>query len=182
MEATKHGPGNDAARSEPDDRPAVGGVQRERAMGARRVVVRDVLRQHRPQVPFVDDYQMVETLASQRPDETLGDRVRLRRPDRREQGSDADPGGAGDERAAVAAVAVVDEVARLLTPRRRRDQLAPDPLGGRMRGDVQMDDPPPVMRNEEEDVQGAEGNRRYREEVGGPDVRCMIAEEGAPGL
>jgi hypothetical protein len=51
-----------------------------------------------------------------------------------------------------------------------------------MRGDVQMDDPPPVMRNEEEDVQGVEGNRRYREEVGGPDVRCMIAEEGAPGL
>jgi len=44
-------------------------------MGARRVVVRGVLRQQRPQVPFVDDYQMVETLASQRPDEALGDRV-----------------------------------------------------------------------------------------------------------
>ena len=116
MEATKHGPGNDAAGSEPDDRPAVGGVQRERAMGARRVVMRGVLRQQRPQVPLVDDYQMVETLASQRPDEALGDRVRLRRPDRREQGSDADPGDARDERAAVAAVAVVDEVAWLLTP------------------------------------------------------------------
>ena len=87
-----------------------------------------------------------------------------------------------DERVAVTAVAVADEVAWLLTPRRGRDQLAPDPLGGRMRGDVQMDDPPPVMRNEEEDVQGVEGNRRYREEVGGPDVWCMIAEEGAPGL
>jgi hypothetical protein len=45
-----------------------------------------------------------------------------------------------------------------------------------------MDHPPPVMRDEEEDVQGVEGNRWYGEEVGVPDVRCMIADEGAPGL
>jgi len=32
-----------------------------------------------------------------------------------------------------------------------------------MRGDIQMDDALPVTGNEEEDVQGVEGDRRYRE-------------------
>jgi hypothetical protein len=127
---------------------------------------------HRNVIPFTDETPILQPL----------DQIELHDANRREQGSDADAGGARDERVAVAAVAVADEVARLLTPRRRRDQLAPDPLGGRVRGDVQMDDPPPLMRNEEEDIQGVEGNCRCGEEVGGPDVRCMIAEEGAPGL
>ncbi len=38
------------------------------------------------------------------------------------------------------------------------------------------------MGNEQEHIQGLEGHGLDREEVSGPDVRCMIAEEGAPGL
>lgn len=141
-----------------------------------------VLLQDPAQVLLVHNDHVVQTLPSQRPDETLGDRVSLRCLHRRQDGLDADPGRARDEGGTVATVTVPEEVMRLLTPRRRRDQLALDPLGGRMRGDVQMDDTAPVMRNEEEDVQGVEGNRRHGEKVGGPDVRCMIAEEGAPRL
>jgi hypothetical protein len=36
-------------------------------------------------------------------------------------------------------------------PKGWRDELAPDPLGGRMGGDVEMDQPPPVVSNEEEE-------------------------------
>jgi hypothetical protein len=93
------------------------------------VVVGCVLLQDPAQVPLVHNDHVVQTLPSQRPDKTLGDRVSLRCLHRRQDGLDADPGGARDERVAVAAVA--DEVARLLTPRRRRDQLASDPVGAK---------------------------------------------------
>src|SRR2546426_7989565 len=103
-------------------------------MRTRAIVVRDVLREDRPQVSLVEDDQMVEALATQRADQPLGDGVRLRRTDGRQDRLDGDAGSARDEGAAVTAVAVADQVARLLAPRRRRDQLAPDPLGVRMGG------------------------------------------------
>jgi len=73
MQATKYGPCPEPAsvwRRGPDKR-SVGRLEVERAVWPRCVVVRGVLRQQRPQVPFVDDYQMVETLPSQRPDEAI---------------------------------------------------------------------------------------------------------------
>ena len=116
MQATQYGPSPEPGSvwwRGPDKR-SVGRLEVERAMGARRVVVRGVLRQQRPQVPFVDDYQMVETLASQRSDEALGDRVRLRCLHRRQDGLDGDPGGARDEGGTVATVTVPEEVLRRL--------------------------------------------------------------------
>ena len=146
------------------------------------IVVESVLGQDRAQVALVEDDQMVEALAAQRADQALGDRVRLGRVHRREDRLDADPGSARDEGAAVAAVAIADQVARLFAPRCRGDHLPPDPFGRRVAGDVEMDEPPPVMRHEEEHVERVEGDRRHREEVGRPDVRRVVAQEGTPGL
>jgi len=44
-------------------------------MRPREIVVRDVLRQDRPQVSLVEDDQVVEALATECPNDALGDRV-----------------------------------------------------------------------------------------------------------
>jgi hypothetical protein len=81
---------------------------------------------------------VVQTLPSQRSDETLGDRVGLRCLHRRQDGLDADPGGARDEGGTVGTVTVPEDVMRLVAPRRGGDQLAPDPVGGRMCSQIRM--------------------------------------------
>lgn len=109
-------------------------------------------------------------------------RISLRCVDGCQKRLDAELGGTWDECAAVAAVTVADQIAGLLRPRRGRDELAPDPLAGRMGGDVEMDEPTPVMGDEEENVERLQADSRDGEEVGRPDVRGVVPQEGAPGL
>jgi hypothetical protein len=73
------------------------------------VVVVDVDSQHAFEVTAVQDQQPVKTLGAHGPDETFGDRVRLRRPERRLH--DADAFAARDlvGGAAVLAVAVMNQ-------------------------------------------------------------------------
>jgi len=184
MQATQYGPCPEPASvwwRGPDKRSA-GRLEVERAVWPGCVVVRRVFHQNEPEVPLVDNDRVVQTLPSQRSDETLGDRVRLRCLQRRQDGLDADPGGARDEGGTVATVTIPEEVLRLVAPRRGGDRLAPDPVGGRMCSHIEVDEPPSVVGDEEEHEERVEGNGGHGEEVGGPNVRCMIAEEGAPGL
>src|SRR5919199_2769072 len=73
-------------------------------------------------------------------------------------------------------------MAWLLTPGCRLDELAPDPGSGRVRRDVDVHQFAPAMGNEHEHVQGLEGQGRYREQVGSPDVMSMVPQERTPGL
>jgi hypothetical protein len=99
-------------------------------------------------VRLVDDDQVVDALPAQGPDQPFGDGVRARRPDRREQGLDAETARPRHDVAAVDRVAVAHQVARRAPPRRGRDQLPPDPGGGRTRGHVQVDELPPGVIDE----------------------------------
>jgi len=184
MQATEYGlcPESASVWWRGPDRRSVGRLEVECAVWPRSVVVRRVFHQDEPEVPLVHNDQVVQTLPSQRPDEALGDRVRLRCLHRRQDGLDADPGGARDEGGTVATVTVAEEVLRLVAPRRGGDELAPDPVGGRMCSHIEVDEPPSVMGDEEEHEERVEGNGLHGEEVGGPNVWCVIAEEGAPGL
>ena len=87
----------DGARDDPNGR-AVRGPQR-RGTGKRRhqpqagmrpigVVEGDVLPEHALEVPRVEHEHVVEALLAQRPDDPLGDRVRRRGPERRQEGVD----------------------------------------------------------------------------------------------
>jgi hypothetical protein len=114
------------------------GVSSQRPVRAGVVVVALELAEDRPEVRLVQNDQVVEALAAQRADESFGDRVRPRRPHRREHGRDAQPPRPEHELAPVDRVAVPHEVARHPSPGRRLDQLPPDPRGGRAGRDVQV--------------------------------------------
>ena len=57
------------------DRPEVGCVLVEREMGARLVVIIEVTGQDSTQVSFAEDKDVIETLAADRTDQALGERI-----------------------------------------------------------------------------------------------------------
>ena len=105
------------------------------------VVVVEVLSEDAVKMSLVEHHNVIETLPAQRADDTLGDGIGLRSPNRREQGLDTESGSTRNEGRAVATVPVANQLARLLAPRCRCDELAPDPFGGRVRADLAMTGP-----------------------------------------
>ena len=127
----------------------------ERLMRPRTVIVAGKLADE-SQVALVHDDDVVETLATECADESLGDPVGLRRGDRREHRADADACRARDEVTAVRAIAISDQEPGPGAPRRGVDELAPDPGCRRMSGDVDVRKRPTVVRDQEEDVERLE--------------------------
>ena len=78
-------------------------------------------------MPLVDDEQVVEALAANRPDHPLGDGVRVRRTNWRQDATYAQSAGARDPLLTVASIAIPNQVVRLAPPGRRLDQLSPEP-------------------------------------------------------
>ena len=114
-------------------------------------------------------------------DHALGDRVRLRSANRRQNRRDPDRGGLGDEVAAGSPIAVADQEAGMRIPRRGRQDLPPHPRGVGMPGDVPVHNAAAIVADHEKDVAGLQGERLDGEEVRRPDVRRVQAEEGPPG-
>src|SRR5713226_2932530 len=76
----------------------------------------------------------------------------------------------------------MDEVLWLPAPGRRLQELVPDPGGGRTGGDVEVEQFPPLVTDEEEDVEGPEGHGLDDKQVGGPDAAQLIRQESSPAL
>ena len=98
-------------------------------MGPIVVVVLDELRQDGHEMAVVDHDQVIQTLVANRPHDPFRDRVGVRGPTRRLHSDDAHGSGLGVEVTAIDGVAIVDQMGRLTGPRRRLDQLLPDPCG-----------------------------------------------------
>ena len=62
------------------------------------------------------------------------------------------------------------------------DDLLGRPFGVGIRGNVEVNDLPPVMAEYDEDVQDTEGHGRDREEVAGGELGNVIGQERSPGL
>ena len=133
-------------------------------------------------MPFVDGDDVIEALAPERPDHTLGDGVGVRRAHRSQNRLDPDPSSACDEVPAIATVAVSDQEPWLLTPGGRLDHLLPDPRSVRMPSDVPVADAAATMLDHDEHVERAEGERLDREQVSSPDAGRVVAQKRAPRL
>jgi hypothetical protein len=158
------------------------GLQRQRSVRARVVVVALELAEERAQVRLVENDHVVQALAPEGSDQPFGDRVRARRPDRRQERLDAEASRPRHESPAVDGIPVPHEVPGCPSPRRRLDQLAPDPRGGRAGGHVQVDELAPGVADEDEHVQRPERQGLDGQQVHAPDVRPVVAEEGPPTL
>ena len=73
------------------DGPDVRCILFEREVSARPVIVREVARQGAAQVPFAEDEDVIQTLASDRADEPLGERILPGAKRRRQDFTDAMP-------------------------------------------------------------------------------------------
>ena len=80
----------------------------------------------------------------------------------------------------VLAVVVADEVARPLVEGRGLAQLLGDPGVGRVPRHADMDHPARAERDDEEGVERAEEQVGDRQEVAGPGLVRMVAQEGRP--
>jgi hypothetical protein len=56
------------------------------------------------------------------------------------------------------------------------------PCRRRMLGDVEMDNPPAVVREQDENEEDSAGDGRYREEIDRNQRAHMIRQKGAPRL
>jgi len=184
VKTAQNRPSDDLAsrwRAGPSRRPR-GALKTECAMRPGTVVVRHVLSQYPPGVPLIDDDHVVQTLLTQCAYDPLGNRVCLGSLDRGEDGLDAEPCCLWDETPSIAAVPVADQAPGLVSPRGCLNELAPDLLGSGVSSHIEMYQPSPQVGDEEEDVEGLEGECLDGEEVGCPDVGCVVPEKGAPGL
>ena len=97
-----------------------------------RVVVGDELTEDRAQVLFIDDDRVVETLAPQGADNSLGHGVGAWSPDWCEESFCAESARPLCEVRPISTIAIPNEIFRWPAPGRGLEKLAPDPRGGRM--------------------------------------------------
>ena len=145
-------------------------------MGARWMVIIEVTRQDSTQVSFAEDKDVVETLAADRTDQALGERILPGAVWRRENFLDLHPLHAVAELMAIDLVTVAQEVGRRGVVRERVHDLLGGPGGGGVLGDVEVDDPPAMVGKHDEDEQDTQARGGHGEEIDG-DSRWPPAGE-----
>jgi hypothetical protein len=133
-------------------------------------------------VSFVEDKNVVETLAADRADQALGERILPGAVWRREDFLDLHSLHAVAELLAIDLVTVAQEVGRRGVVRERGDELLGGPAGGGVLGDVEVDDPPAMVGQHDEDEQDAQERGGQGEEIDGDQIADVVREEGPPGL
>ena len=83
---------------------------------------------------------------------------------------------------AIDGISVMDQVFARPVPRRRFQELVPDPGSSRTGGDVEVDQLPPLMADQEEDVEVPEAQGLDHEEVSRPAATQLVRQEGSPAL
>ncbi len=130
----------------------------------------------------MQDEQMVEALTSHTAEEALTDGIGSRGVIRRCENFNATRLGNPREDHSKLAIVITDEVLRPHTKGSGLPKLLRSPsVGGRSRH-ADMDHSARVQFDHEEGEQRAEEEIGDREEVAGPDLLGMSAEEGLPGL
>src|ERR1035438_8570484 len=129
------------------------------------MVVTDVLTHQSFQMPFVENDDMVEQVPTAVPDSTLRDAILPRTLEAGPFGLDPEASDCVDHFFIEVRSAIKDQEFRGRVERKCLAQLLSNPGRGRMFGHIAMENSPPTVRNDEEAVENAEGERRYDEEI-----------------
>jgi hypothetical protein len=177
MQAANLGDRDDRAELRRFDRPSIGCVLIEREMSAGLVVVGEVRGQDTAQVPLAGNDDMVQTLAPDRADEPLHERVLPRAVRRRENLLDSHALHAMPKSLTVDAVTVAEEVGRRGLVREGVDDLLRGPDGGGVLGNVEVDDPPAVVGEDNKDEEDAEASGGAGEGIDRDQVADVVRGE-----
>src|SRR5688572_12884952 len=146
------------------------------------VVVLHIFAEHLQKVALIEHDQVVKALAAEGPNDSLRHRVRVGGTYRCHDRRNPDARSVLNEVLAITTVVVANEIPGLCAPGRRFDDLSPDPLRRRVPRDVDVDDAPAAMRDEDQSVYRAEREGLHREQVDRPDRGGVVVEEGAAAL
>src|SRR5438132_796795 len=102
--------------------------------------------------------------------------------DRTGQSVDADAAGSLAELAAIDRIPIAEQMAWFLAPRCGLNDLPPHPGCGRVGRHVDMHPLTPAMGDEHQHVQCLEGQGRDGQQIGGPEMVSVVAQERAPCL
>ncbi len=155
-------------------------VQRQVRAGA--VVVVGISPEHVAQMSHVENNKMVQALSSDRSDQALDVTVLPRRPRGRGAISDTHCSDPSLEYLSVDAVAVSDEVFGRRVPRKGLRDLAGDPISRRIGGDRDMNQPTPVMAQDDEAEQQFEGRGGNHEDIDRGNAVGVVSQKGLPRL
>jgi len=146
-------------------RPRVWRVLAEQKMKTGSMVIREVRTQRSPQRVLAEDENVIQAFSSDRPDEPFDGCPLPRRPWSAENLIDVNDLDLPSEFFAENAVAITKQIFRCGIEGERFEYLLRCTLCRRMRCHVEVDDTPPVMRQNNEDVEDFNANGMDGEEV-----------------
>src|SRR5438105_3852010 len=129
------------------------------------VVVADVLPDQPLHMPFIQHDYMVEQFPSAIPNPAFGDAILQRASEAGSLRLYAEAFSHTDNLVIEVRVAIENEISQRRIIRESLPKLLDDPCAARMPGNLAVQDPPPVMGDNEEAIEHIEGQRRHREEV-----------------
>jgi hypothetical protein len=182
MQATDLGDLHDPARLGKLDGSAVRRIFGEREMRASPVIVREIAGQDAAQVRFAEDQNVIQTLAADRADEALRERILPRTLRCRKDFLDVHALHSMPKRRAVDLITVAQEIRGCGLVREGVHDLLGGPVRGGVIGHVEVDDAPPMMSEHDEDEEHAQARSGHSEETNRDEVLDMIGQERPPGL
>jgi hypothetical protein len=144
------------------------------------VVVADVFREQPFQMAFIDRNSVVQQASSAAFDPTLRNSILPRTPQRSANTVDLHRSDRGGDLRPILGITIEDDKPRRRPKWKRFSQLLDDPQAARMPGDVGVQDPPPIMADDEKAIEQTKGDRWDCEEVHRGDGLPMVSKEGEP--
>src|SRR2546426_4920093 len=151
-------------------------------MSASAVIVVEVAGQDAAKVSFAENENVIQTLAPDRTDEALGERILPGAVRRSKDFVDPHALHSVPKLLAVDLVTVAQEIGRRGVVREGVHDLLGGPVGGEVLGHVEVDDAPAMVSEHDENEEDAQARGGNREEVDGDEVVDMVDEERSPGL
>jgi hypothetical protein len=155
---------------------------RQRKMCSILVIIAYVLIHQPFQMALVENDHMVEQIAAAVADPALGDTVLPRTPEARLPGLNAEVPHRVDDFLIEVCAAIKSQVTGCSIVWKRLAQLLDHPGAVWMQGHVAVKDSPPIVRNAEESMEHAEGERGDREEIHRRNDFAVIAQKRRTSL
>ena len=151
-------------------------------MGPVLVVVADILRDEPLQMALIEGDDVVQQVTPTALHPSFGDSVLPRASERGPHGSDGHRPHCNGNFQAILGVPIKDEKPGSRLIRESLAQLLHDPTAGGMAGDIEVQDAPPAVIDDEKAVEHAEGEGGDSKEVHGRDDFSMIPQKRKPTL